>query len=180
MDTRGAQFTWSNRRKSLAHTEKRLDRGICNDDWLEFWSSSSCCTLTRNQSDHFPLLLDFKNGSSLIHSSFIFQSMWIDHVDCGSLIEEVWAKPVLGCHMFVLAQKLRNLKDELRIWNKNIFGNVHHKVIIAQESLDSIQKQTSEVDYSNSLHDLELKAQVDLNQALHFQERFWREKASLN
>lgn len=83
LETSGAQFTWSTRRKSSAHTEKRLDKGICNDDWLDFWTSSSCRTLARNQLDHFPLLLDFKNDSSVFHSSFRFQSMWLDHKDLG-------------------------------------------------------------------------------------------------
>lgn len=30
--TRGAEFTWSNGRKGSAHTERRLDRAICNDE----------------------------------------------------------------------------------------------------------------------------------------------------
>lgn len=30
--TTGARFTWSNSRKSVIHTQKRLDREVCNQD----------------------------------------------------------------------------------------------------------------------------------------------------
>lgn len=99
LETQGVQFTWSNRRRSTVLIEKRLDRGICNDAWLDSWSTSSCCTLARNQSDHFPLLLDFKKDSSVIHSSFKFQNMWKDHEDFWRLVKEVWVKPIAGCPM---------------------------------------------------------------------------------
>lgn len=49
LPTRGDFFTWSNRRKGRACTEKRLDRSICNEDWINFWSSVSCCTLVKKQ-----------------------------------------------------------------------------------------------------------------------------------
>lgn len=77
--TRGAELTWYNSKKSRAHTEKRLDRIICNDDWLDFWISSSCCTLTRNQPDHFPMQLDCRKGPQSTLSHFKFHGMWTEH-----------------------------------------------------------------------------------------------------
>jgi hypothetical protein len=32
--TRGALVTWSNRRSGRNHTERRLDRSVCNHSWL--------------------------------------------------------------------------------------------------------------------------------------------------
>lgn len=57
LQTTDASFTWSNGRKGSSLTEKRLDRSLCNEAWLDYWSSSVCCTLVRSQPDHFPLLL---------------------------------------------------------------------------------------------------------------------------
>lgn len=62
VQTRGAEFTWTNNRSARSHTELRLDRAICNDEWLNFWSSMTCCTLTRCCSDHFPLLINLSNA----------------------------------------------------------------------------------------------------------------------
>ncbi|XP_019418611.1 PREDICTED: uncharacterized protein LOC109329402 [Lupinus angustifolius] len=38
LNTLGVQFTWSNKRRGNALTEKRLDRALCNEDWLTFWN----------------------------------------------------------------------------------------------------------------------------------------------
>lgn len=57
--TSGALFTWKNGRKSNFHIERCLDRTICNQRWLEFWSNNSCITLSRNRSDHYPILFEF-------------------------------------------------------------------------------------------------------------------------
>lgn len=57
LSIRGAEFTWSNGRRGRHHTEKRLDRSLCNDSCLDYWHSAACCTLIRSKSDHYPLLL---------------------------------------------------------------------------------------------------------------------------
>lgn len=51
--TRGAEYTWSNKRKTRALVEMRMDRSICNDLWLSLWNSVSCCTLPKSQSPYF-------------------------------------------------------------------------------------------------------------------------------
>jgi len=42
--------------------------------------------------------------------------------------------------MFILQHKLKRLKNELRDWNKNYFGNVHNAVILKQDLLLGIQQ----------------------------------------
>jgi len=54
--TLGSFFTWTNGRFGIENVALRLDRGICNQDWINFWRSSSCSALVRHQSDHHPLL----------------------------------------------------------------------------------------------------------------------------
>jgi len=57
IETNGAQFTWINRREGGAFMAQRLDRAICNEEWIDYWSIFSCNTLVKCYSDHFPLLL---------------------------------------------------------------------------------------------------------------------------
>jgi hypothetical protein len=70
LPTRGALFTLSNGRKGGAHTEKRFDRAICNQAWLSFCNSSSCSTLLRTKSGHYPLLLDFNFSNTIFVTQF--------------------------------------------------------------------------------------------------------------
>ncbi|RZC55482.1 hypothetical protein C5167_014343 [Papaver somniferum] len=41
LDTRGASYTWTSTRKGRHHTELRLERVICNKQWILSWDSSS-------------------------------------------------------------------------------------------------------------------------------------------
>ena len=46
--------------------------------------------------------------------SFKFHKMWIDNPDCRRPISKVLSSHIYGCHMYVLGQKLRGLKNELK------------------------------------------------------------------
>ncbi|XP_019432044.1 PREDICTED: uncharacterized protein LOC109339110 [Lupinus angustifolius] len=164
--TRGAEFTWTNRRRGSAHTEKRLDRSICNDDWLSVWNHTMCCSLPRICSDHHPLLICSSSASASRIVPFRFHNMWIQHHDCRRLVAEMWNTPLVGCPMFILSQKLKLLKKELRTWNKTVFGNVHDRVKNASALLDSVQNLLNDLGQIPDLIDQEAIAQRELLDAL--------------
>jgi hypothetical protein len=128
LPTRGMQFTWSNGRGGRRFTERRLDRVICNQAWLDMCSSLNVSTLSRLKSDDFPLLLDFETAPTSFASQFKFLSMWSLHDGCRVLIKQTWNTNVVGCPMYILNQKLNILKQRLKVWNKTVFGNVNSLV----------------------------------------------------
>lgn len=75
--------------------------------------------------------------------------------------------------------KLKSLKHAFRKWNREVFGNIHHNVAQARETLDSIQQDICLNGYSEGLHSLELNAQVNLQQALAFEEDNWKDKSRI-
>jgi hypothetical protein len=180
LPTTGAYLTWSNGRRGARHTERRLDRAICNQDWMDACTTLGCSTLVRNQSDHYPLLLNFTNHNLAFKSSFKFMRMWTLHDNCKDVIAASWNDVVIGCPMYVLNTKLKRLKDKLKIWNKEIFGNVHSQVIDAEKNLQCIQSQIQIDGHTDNLLNLEKSAQCSLDKALERQEEFWREKARIN
>ena len=50
---------------------------------------------------------------------------------------------VIGCPMFILNIKLKMVTKILKVWNKEIFGNVHEYVKETEEKLDQIQDNIS-------------------------------------
>jgi len=90
LPTKGSIYTWSNRRGENAYTERKLDRSICNQSWLDMCASVSCLTLVRHRSDHSPLLLDFNLTRLSFGSQFKFLKMWSLHEDCSNLVENSW------------------------------------------------------------------------------------------
>ncbi|KAF1897548.1 hypothetical protein Lal_00036990 [Lupinus albus] len=171
--TRGADFTWTNRRVGVAAIEKRLDRCIANEVWMNSWNQLSCSTLPRIASDHHPLLLCFDLGD-IPRSSFKFQKMWLSHPDCQRLVSEVWKEELVGCPMFVLSQKLRNLKKEFKTWNVQV------RVKQAMSNVAAIQDAISFSGSDDDLLNQEHLAQGELLQALVVEEEFWRGKARIN
>ncbi|KAK2424165.1 hypothetical protein QL285_034553 [Trifolium repens] len=160
--------------------KKRLDRAICNQAWLDSCVSSSVTALPRIRSDHFPLLLDLQVTAVSFASQFKFQRMWASHDDCARIISECWNSVVVGCPMYVLSQKLKMLKDKLRVWNKSCFGNVHENVISAELKLQQIQQQIQNNGHTDALLLDEKIASNLYEDALNKQEVFWQERASLN
>ncbi|XP_019435956.1 PREDICTED: uncharacterized protein LOC109342425 [Lupinus angustifolius] len=172
LPTTGAQFTWSNRRIGNASTEKRLDKAMINDDWVNDFTHFVCCTMSRVSSDHFPLLFSSYNLVQTPKSSFKFHKMWLLNTDCRRLVAEVWNVEVVGCPMFVLSTKLKNLKKELIIWNHNVFGNIHQRVLVAKANVVTIQNCINDHGPENSLLVEEDLAQSELMDALLVEESF--------
>jgi hypothetical protein len=107
LPTRGATYTWDNRRSGRRHTKRRLDRSIVNQKLLDICSSISCSTLTKTRSDHYPLLLDFNTDHTTFASSLKFLKMWTLHNGCKQLITDCWNTNVVGSPMYVLSYKLK-------------------------------------------------------------------------
>jgi hypothetical protein len=180
LPTSGAEFTWINGRRGLRYAERRLDRAVCNQAWLDLCTSLNVSTLTRHKSYHFPILLDFKLHIISFASQFKFLRMWSTHPDCESLIKDSWNFEVTGCPMFILSKKLKLVKEKFKVWNKSSFGNVHELVSSAEQNLNHIQNQIQANGPLDELLDDEKLAHTELESALNKQELFWQEKANLN
>ena len=126
--TRGASYTWSNGRKGRFSIQRRLDRVIVNPSWIIAASISNVSTLTKLRSDHYPLLFQFNNQHTQHNSTFKFLKVWTEHPDCINIIKQSWNTHITGCPMYVLTQKLKLLKENLKTWNHNTFGNIHSHV----------------------------------------------------
>lgn len=81
--------------------------------------------------------------------------------------------------MSILSSKLKSLKNKLKVWNRDVFGNVNNNVEEAEKKLSNIQSQIQLIGHSDHLMDEEKQAQTSLNQALYRQEVLWQEKARI-
>ena len=58
LPTQGSPYTWVKKsRFPHLRLERRLDRAMCDSQWLHKWPSSSCVTHVKFDSDHNPLVL---------------------------------------------------------------------------------------------------------------------------
>ncbi|KAL0440458.1 UNVERIFIED_CONTAM: hypothetical protein Slati_2528800 [Sesamum latifolium] len=113
----GEPFTWTNKR-----VWRRLDRVLYSQEWSELFTSKRVTHLARRLSDHHPLLISTCKTENSHASSFRFQNMWIKHHNFLDTVKHNWCLPIQGSGMYKLQQKIYRLKDRLKTWNKDTFG----------------------------------------------------------
>ena len=102
----------------------RLDRFLFSYEWDEKFPTIKQQRLTRLLSDHFPVMLEcgqFRHGKR----PFRFENMWLKFESFVERVKGWWQSyPSHGIPSYVLAQKLKALKGDLKKWNEKCFGNV--------------------------------------------------------
>ncbi len=103
-------------------SKSRIDRFLLSTEWEVHFSSLSQKALPRFASDQFPIILD-NGGFYHGRSYFKFKNMWLRHGDFVEKVRIWWeGYDVHGSPSFVLANKLKALKEDLERWNKEVFG----------------------------------------------------------
>ena len=177
LPTLGSFFTLTNGRFGEENVALRLDRAVCNEEWINFWRNSACTTLVWHQSDHNPLLL-YVILSFVQHATpFKKFKMWTTHVDCHKLVLDTWSKGVRAHGMAMVQAKLRNVKNAFKVWNHTIFGDVDRQVKLVVDEVNKIQQLIDSQSFSDQLYRQDLEAQLLLTKALNYQEQLWKEKA---
>ena len=111
----GRKFTWI-RPNGLA--KSKLDRILVFADWLTKWPGSTQFTLARNFSDHCPILLSSKHVD-WGPKPFRILDCWIKDKSFRKTVQECWSSTQQrGWGGFVLKEKIKRLKERLKIWNK--------------------------------------------------------------
>ena len=118
----GGSFMW---RGGLNNQlQSRLDRFLVSEDWECYFNRAVQSLLPRLVSDHCTLLLDgggARKGSSL----FRFENMWLKEDGFKNLLRSWWMSfQFRGSFNFTLFEKLKALKASLKIWNREVFGNI--------------------------------------------------------
>ena len=133
----GGSFTWSNSREVAS--KARLDRILFSADWEDRFPTVSQRQMSRLCSDHFPTVLE---GGSFQRWSmpFRFENMWLK--DEG-FVDRVWSwwdfYRVHGATSFILANKLKLLKNDLKIWNVEVFGHVEARIKKLWKDLNALE-----------------------------------------
>ncbi|XVE60134.1 hypothetical protein DITRI_Ditri05aG0102900 [Diplodiscus trichospermus] len=104
--------------------------------------------------------------------------MWLKHGDFLQVVKDSYIQKIFGNPLQRLVHKLKRLKTALKLWNKNLFRDIHEKVKEFQHRLEAVQKRILE-DPSDHLIRVETAISTSLGEALLQQERFFKEQSQI-
>jgi hypothetical protein len=172
-----AEFTWSNNRENVIWC--RLDRFSFSTGWEDDFPEIRQLALTRVTSDHCPVLLDTINVK-WGPSPFRFENLWLEHPSFKENFKKWWGEEsVYGWEGFKFMRKLRGVKEKIKVWSKETYGNAGSE----KKDLEELIKQLDVEDISDGLCVLkrsQREAARERLELLVFQDEIrWRQRTKL-
>ncbi|XP_057790774.1 uncharacterized protein LOC131007877 [Salvia miltiorrhiza] len=134
--------------------------------------------LPRLTSDHSPLVLQCRQVTPSGIRHFRFLNMWTLHPSFLDMVKNSWTVAVnTSCPILCVMLKLKRLRYDIKVWNKDVFGNVDNSIGLFQNHLAVTQNQISETGYTDELFDEEIRLQAELNVALSRKNNLLQQKS---
>ncbi|XP_026437505.1 uncharacterized protein LOC113335702 [Papaver somniferum] len=135
----------------------------------------SLLSLSRDSisSDHHPIFLNTNPHWSTGKIPFKFFGPWLDHKDCKDIIFECWQRNLSGSSALLIARKLKEVKLKLKIWNKEVYGNIKTNIEECKQHLHWLQENYFNQDRSKALQ----TAMKVLREWQDIEEKFWKIKS---
>ncbi|KAJ9689707.1 hypothetical protein PVL29_012417 [Vitis rotundifolia] len=169
----GGVYSWSGGRSN--QTWARLDCFLVSQGWLDIFRGAVQCRLSRPTSDHFPILLK-GGGISRGPSPFRFENMWLKVDGFKDLLWEWWQGGArVGRASFRMAAKLKEMKEKIKVWNRDVFGRVEVNKSSALRQIEFWDRVESGRDLSERETELKNEAKENFKKWVLLEEAHWRQ-----
>jgi hypothetical protein len=136
LEMAGWKYTWANNL-----TSPTFD--LVTTEWEEKLPLSTVRVLTRNISDHTPLLLNTDEPNASTKPMFKFELGWLLQDGFIDMIRELWSSTTSGHTPMERWQgKIRRVRQYLRGWAKNISGQYKKEKEDILNTLDRLHKKS--------------------------------------
>jgi exonuclease III len=172
-------FTWTNRRTGSHQIACKLDRFLISDSLMMEGLAMEASILNTHGSDHWPIQLWIEVPATPGRKPFRFEQFWLNHPDFEAKIQDWWeqAEVTKGSKMFRFQQKLKNLKQLIKTWNKDTFGNIFDSQRQLAEQMENIQHQIRTRGLTDDLKTQEATITQQLGTRKAQEEILWRQKS---
>jgi len=104
--------------------------------------------------------------------------MWLKVEGFSNLVKKWWEEvEVEGFASFVIVRKLKFVKEELKKWNKEVFGDIKLRKYKLLDSVNALDVKEESDGLSSDEIDQRREAREELARVLHMEEISWRPKS---
>lgn len=136
----GLRFTWNKNPGKIDGLLKKLDRVMCNLEFIFKFPNAHALFLPFVTSDHSPALLSLPNLEKSKPRAFKFANYLSRKKEFIPIVKDVWQSNVKGHTMYSVVTKLKMLKKPLRKLNWDQ-GNLHTKLKNLKVELGRVQTE---------------------------------------
>ncbi|XP_059073804.1 uncharacterized protein LOC131874442 [Cryptomeria japonica] len=108
---------------------------------------------------------------------FRFEKMWLSHPNLFSSVKDRWNVHLDSSAMFWVAKNLRHVKERVKKWNREVFGDIFVQKFAIQEELVLIQGKYQHEGYVNDNFAKESEALSKYHNIIAREETFWRQRS---
>lgn len=138
----GRKYTWY---RANGSAMSRLDCFLVSDSWLNSWVDLSQWGLPRSVSDHCPVVLR-ERVCNWGPKPFRLLDCWRGLLGYREFVTSTWMEAAVnGRKAYVLKEKLKQIKNQLRVWNKDHCGDISHNIDNVRKELDQLDKKQEDV-----------------------------------
>ncbi|XP_022850571.1 uncharacterized protein LOC111372446 [Olea europaea var. sylvestris] len=175
MPLMGGDFTWSSNRELPVHS--RIDRFLISVEWEAKYPDVAQRRLGRVYSDHFPISLSGDVGYSG-RRPFRFEKMWLKVDGFGERVRTWWASyKFRGSPSYVLDQKLKALKGDLKRWNEKEVGDVNWRKNQCTLEIEKLDRKEECRGLGGDERERHQELRGDLERLVEMEEISWRQKS---
>ena len=175
----GRQYTWANRREKP--TYEKLDRILVSVPWEQKFPLVTVRALTREVSDHTPLIIDSGEQAHLGNkATFSFELSWLRQEGFSEMVTREWAAVNHGdTPMVVWQNKIRHLRAFLRGWARNMSSVYKAQKISLLNIIDTLDLKAETTPLNASEREAMREANDKIANLRRDEESKWAQRAKV-
>jgi hypothetical protein len=129
--------------------------------------------------DHWPICLEWGQLGEFVKCPFWFEKFWFQHPNFRRLMKEWWESfpTIEGSCMSMFQKNLKYIKDCIKKWNRESFGNITEEKRRLEQQLEEIQAKTMMEGYMEEEINAKKAIMQELMQREKHEEILWQQKS---